>query len=92
MDMILDRQQFTDLWPVKNHDALWAYERYVKKSCWYFVCVKSDRFRNTESADYWTWCDQNCQGFVCCYSSSEQGEWWGFSEYEDIAWWMLKWA
>lgn len=41
---------------------------------------------------YWEWCSQNCKGTVRCYSSSEEEEWWGFTNKQDIVWWVVKWG
>ena len=96
--MIYNRQNFIDLWSGKkvaldqlfmieqidnNHEAQW------------FVCIKPiDNKHFQGEAKYWRWCDENCTGKLYCYSSSSelQQEWWGFSDYDDIPLWLLKWA
>lgn len=71
-----------------DNSPLWIREYGMKQSKW-FVCVRPIG----ASPKYWDWCKKNLKGHVLCYASdpTEGMEWWGFTEQEDVAWWMLKW-
>ena len=73
----------------------WTHEPQRHPSQW-FVKVKpigisnSNRYRKS---DYWTWCNKNLHGRLLCYwcDTENQEEWWGFTNKDDIALWLLKW-
>lgn len=108
--MIYNRQQFTDHWNQllvdSSHYAstdcldhpLWIPDQTREPQCEYFVCVRPLHVLNQEPNDdrigYWRWCEEQLQGLIKCYSSSQdyQQEWWGFTHHDDIAFWMLKWT
>lgn len=99
--MILTREQFIAWWdswvPENTADRLdhplWQPETDLKPgppSLW-FVCASCQR---TSKDNYWDWCNSNLRGLVRCYMLDEEAdeEWWGFTNRDDITWWMLKWA
>lgn len=94
--MILDREQFKQYWNnlqpglASEGSPLWAYEDYDGKKCQWFVSVDPSKKRAVD--DFWDWCHKECQGSVACYSSSPNQEWWGFTDRDDIVWWLLRWA
>lgn len=73
----------------------WSIEPKKKPSLW-FVNVKPINVSRTSESktDYWNWCNKNLRGqLLCYYGDSLNGiEWWGFTRYEDILPWILKWA
>lgn len=92
---VVDREQFAELWNnymigLGDYDSpLWIPEEGLTKSQW-FVKVKPIGSR----PDYYDWCAANCQGRVLCYSSNDDfdEEWYGFTNKDDIVWWILKWG
>ena len=61
----------------------------------WFVKVKPVNVSRTRGykKDYWAWCDKNLRGQLLCYwSDNEEEEWWGFTNKDDIALWLLKWT
>lgn len=101
---VLTREQFIEYFEELQPGAgwsspsssLWMIEKYkVLKSKW-FVCVKPiDLFyQDMGHHDYHAWCEQYCTGLVACYSCDNinQREWWGFTHYDDILLWTLKWS
>jgi hypothetical protein len=64
--------------------------------CEWFVTVPCVQVsRNSEhKSDYWAWCAANLTGAVRCFWSNNEDdeECWGFTELDDVAWWMLKWS
>ena len=42
--------------------------------------------------DFHDWCERVLDGEVRCFSSGENGEWWGFTNKDDIVIWTLKWS
>ena len=99
--MILNRTQFAihfnNLQPGLGNrsSALWSPEEYlrVNKSV-AFVCVKPINVSAIGKVLYWNWCKKHLQGKVACYSSDDinEEEWWGFTNPDDIVFWMLRWA
>ena len=99
--MIQTRKEFkawiNDNWPnisTKPRSSLWIPERAAGVvHCRWFVTVKPvHASQRTDS--YWTWCEQTLQGHIRCFYSDpdNERECWGFTDYEDIAWWVLKWG
>lgn len=73
----------------------WTHEPRRHPSQW-FVKVKPIRISNSDryrKSDYWTWCNKNLHGRLLCYwcDTENQEEWWGFTNKDDIALWLLKW-
>ena len=100
--MILTRTQFAIHFELKQQgmgkrtSPLWEPEEHLRKHrATSFVCVRPI-FTKEENAkaDYWAWCQQHLQGRVRCYSSDDvaQEEWWGFTNPDDILFWMIRWA
>lgn len=87
--LFLDHPGMTD--PVS---ALWIPEHDMQgQQCTHFVMspVVDHRIIHDQ---YWSWCTQNLQGLVRCFFSDtdRDREWWGFTEYNDICIWTLKWT
>jgi hypothetical protein len=100
--MVVNRRQFRSIFNEflpglgESSSALWIPEQDNgrQKSRW-FVCIRPLSFTDIqEKKQFWVWCQQNCRGQILCYSSDTDNhqEWWGFTHYADIAWWMLRWA
>lgn len=92
--MVLTRQQFVDRFTVHGErpdSPLWIPEVATNCRCDWFVCCSPLGLHGDQLADYHHWNEQNLQAPVLCFSSGEFDEWYGFVEYDDIAWWMMKW-
>ena len=99
--MIATRDQFKQ-WLDRRYagithyaSALWSVET-KQKSQW-FVKVKPvsmQRDGRRLQDVYWSWCNAHCQGQILCYYSDfdNNEEWWGFTEYQDLTLWILKWS
>jgi hypothetical protein len=94
--VILDRTEFADYFNSLDSrlggpdSPLWIPDDFTPSQ--WFVCVKPigvHRFKFS----YFDWCNKTLAGRVRCYSSDpeNQKEWWGFTDKNDIALWMLKW-
>ena len=102
--MIQTRSEFKQwietMFPEKSmssdKSAVWIPEHDLTQTkCGWFVTVKPVRASTgTSKPEYWTWCNKNLQGHVRCFwSNSDDGEEiWGFTDRNDIHWWMLKWS
>ena len=107
--MALTRQQFAEHWNKirpglgDNDSPLWEAEYDLDQPCeWFINTAPIEPHSELKTADYpwghkahfWSWCDQNLQGCVRCYSCDITGmsEWWGFTDEQDISWFILKWA
>lgn len=96
--VIKDRNQFAEYFNniksgLGNDDSpLWIPDEGKENISNWFVCVrpiKAHKFKY----DYYNWCNLTLQGNVRCYSSDEnEEEWWGFTNYDDIFIWILKWS
>lgn len=89
--MILTRSQFIDIWDDVHSTAggpLWAYEDHIGVKCKWFI--QTGPIPNS----VWKWCKDHCRGTVICFSSdlTTGDEWWGFTDKNDIAWWILRWV
>jgi hypothetical protein len=94
--MILSRQEFIDHLNIEfpgedfgqvSH-PVWSYELYAPvKSNWF---IKTQVVEKSASWDGWTFKGQ--KGTVLCYISDNTAdeEWWGFSDKDDIVFWLLK--
>jgi len=61
-------------------------------SSWFVCCVPIDLNGPNGIAGYFfDWCSKNLKGYISCYYSSGTEEWWGFTEKDDLFFWMLKW-
>jgi hypothetical protein len=78
-----------------DDSPLWIAERTLSGPCVAFITINSpvkfDVFE-IDFLNFWEWCDKNLLGEVRCFSSSEDEEWWGFTNPNDIVLWALKWA
>lgn len=82
------KMEFKDWQRITADDhPLWIPEQDLQEPCQYFVCVLAP----VRDRDYWLWCTNMLQGYVRCFSSSENEEWWGFTNEADITMWSLKW-
>lgn len=101
--MIQTREEFIE-WIDRNFNGvsvdpaspLWIPEHDLHSTlCGWFVTVGQVRNASgTTKTDYWSWCRENLQGYVRCFWSNNQDnqECWGFTNYNDIQWWLLKWT
>jgi len=101
--MIQTREEFIE-WIDRNFNGvsvdpaspLWIPEHDLHSTiCEWFVTVGQVRNASgTTKTDYWSWCRENLQGYVRCFWSNNQDnqECWGFTNYNDIQWWLLKWT
>lgn len=83
---------------VQDNSPLWIPESPAANqgrqiTCNYFICVNRMQ-PNTTEEDYWFWVTNNLKGYVRCFVSDPDngGEYWGFTEQEDIVPWLLKWV
>ena len=79
---------------IKDSSPLWIPERDQIK-CQYFVKTKPVESRyKLKKNDYWDWCRKNIRADVKCFWSNQEDheEWWGFTDYDDIMLWILKWS
>lgn len=80
---------------MSDQAPLWSYERFRGKQCEWFAevdCIFYPGIPYQEQQNFWSWCEQHCQGQVFCYSSSADRELWGFTCENDITFWVLKWG
>lgn len=101
--MIQTREEFIE-WIDRNFNGvsvdpaspLWIPEQDLQwTQCGWFVTVGQVRNASGTTKDYyWSWCRENLQGYVRCFWSNNQDnqECWGFTNYNDIQWWLLKWT
>ena len=100
---MITRAEFIDYWnklePRFKADELdsplWIPEHDMSEQCQWFVCVKPDIIgRNGMKPEYWSWCGENLKGVTRCFSSNhdDDEEWWGFTNKDDVVFWMLRWA
>ncbi len=100
--MLQSREEFID-WISKHFivstdsdSPLWIPEYDLDNThCSWFVtvpCIKVS-WSTQERSIYYDWCLQNLQGYIRCFwtNKEENKECWGFTEKNDIEWWMLKW-
>ena len=83
----------------KPDSPLWIPEHDLESTlCGWFVTVRqlhdADGYTQQLKSEYWAWCRDNLNGHTRCFWSSNEDnkECWGFTNYNDIDWWMLKWA
>lgn len=104
---LLTRKQFRQHWNEildglgDNDSKLWVIEKTNADRCRWFVCISplhqwnefvDESHTSTHKQEFWRWCRRHCRGKVLCYASSFNDEWWGFTIYEDIVPWILKWS
>ncbi len=95
--MILTRSEFKQYWDnldprlTVDDGPLWIPDEDTPSK--WFVCVKPIGVHKFKW-NYYDWCNHALTGRVRCYSSSDDNEqeWWGFTEQQDIAFWLLKWS
>ncbi len=97
--MILTRDKFIEHWDNLKPgmggptSPLWHPEKNEEQQFNWFVNVRPIRvFDHHDGDKFYQWCLENCQGIVRCFSSNYTEEWWGFTDQNDIAWWLLKWS
>ena len=97
--MLLNRDEFIEHWEgltkgmTGKGSPLWIPEEVDKIRCEWFVNVRPVRINDTvDFNDFRLWCENQCQGKIRCFSSNATEEWWGFTNKNDIVWWMLKWT
>lgn len=102
--MIVTRREFKNqilqLFPdhsriIDADSALWIPED-GKIKCRWFVAVTPLKVSQTTNykQGYWDWCNDNIKGHVRCFMSDSDNsqEWWGFTNHNDIAFWLLRWT
>jgi hypothetical protein len=97
---VLDREQFIKHWNAVKPglgdpgSGLWAYEHSSGIRCQWFVSVSPIRvsIANETKTKFWAWCRRNCASGMSCYSASDKEEWWGFSDRQEMTWWLLRWS
>ncbi len=65
------------------------------KSCQSFVYKKKKNISEQGlKKEYYKWCRNNLKGEVYCFWSNpdDDKEWWGFTDPDDVVWWLLKWS
>ena len=99
---MITREEFKQYFnEIAGHDfsadgsPLWIPEHDLDSKCTAFIRisapVKWDIFEQ-DFITFWEWCKTHLNGQVRCFSSSDDEEWWGFTEPSDIVLWVLKWA
>jgi hypothetical protein len=77
-------------------DSVVWFPEHDKITCHWFVAVAPIKVSQTTDykQGYWDWCNKNINGHVRCFmsDSDHNQEWWGFTKYTDIPWWMLRWS
>jgi hypothetical protein len=91
--MIYSRHEFIDAIykgvytakTIPQTDPLLVPEHDGNLSQW-FICIKPlwPNYSHEYNKDY--------KGSVRCYSRSENAEWWGFTNKDDIVQWVLRWT
>lgn len=96
--IVLSRSEFADHWETvrqglgDDDSVLWAYEHFREVKSNWFVNVPHTYKSTDELREYWAWCDKKLNGTIVCYSISViDGEWWGFTDKDDVFWWLLRW-
>lgn len=95
---VLDREQFVKHWNAVKpglgdaDSGMWAYERQFGPVCMWFVSVKPIRVSINRKEEFWEWCKQYCPTGVGCYSASDEEEWWGFVDRDEMMLWLLRWV
>lgn len=94
---VLTRNQFAEHWNTVKpglgdaDSGLWAYERsYGPESQW-FVSIRPIKISTINKQEFWSWCKRHCPTGVNCYSASDDTEWWGFGNKQEMSWWILRW-
>jgi hypothetical protein len=91
------RSQFNEKNMDKDGSPVWCPEHDLEGvKCEWFVtvpCVRVSQDLDFKS-NYWTWCSDNLTGVVRCFWSNNEDdeECWGFTEFDDINWWLLRWV
>lgn len=92
------RKQFVQHWnDIKpglgdTDSNLWAYERDFGPVCQWFVSIKPIRVSTSYKDEFWEWCKAYCPSGVGCYSASDEEEWWGFVDRDEMVLWLLRWV
>lgn len=102
--MILTRSEFVDYFEniqtgiAAEDGPLWIPETYLRPCrCEWFVKVQPlcewNGGRNSLTF-FHAWCQEHMSGQVRCFSSDSRNnhEWWGFTDHNDIAFWLLRWS
>lgn len=95
--MVLNRKEFANYWNLMrpglgdHYSSLWIPERTSETRiiCKWFINIKPIKLDPID--EFWKWCEENLTGQVRCFSSGENFEWWGFTNIEDVTFWLLKW-
>jgi hypothetical protein len=90
------QSQFNEKNMDRDDSPVWIPEHDLNGAeCQWFVTVRCVRkAAGVTKPEYWAWCADNLTGSVCCFMSNKEDdhEVWGFTELDDVDWWMLKWS
>lgn len=87
--VVIPRNEFSELFPsnLVNSGDLWKAEVNMPNGRW-FIKVPDFNMDGT----YWIWCANHLKGYLRCYWAGSEFQWWGFTEYDDIFYWLMKWV
>lgn len=92
---IFTRDEFTEWWDHHGLGAydspLWVAEEGLTEKPVVFVKHNSPVQANYLKSEFWEWCKENLKGTARCYSSCDVEEWWGLTNADDVALWLLRW-
>ena len=74
---------------------VWIPENNLSGRCEWFVHLGQLKISGPVAKDnYWSWCRANLKGEVRCFylDSDNDRECWGFTRYDDIPLWILRWG
>ena len=97
MSNILSREDFANYWNNvrpglgNSNSPLWSPE-YGGIKCNYFVNFRLLQEEYWDKDTFWGWAEKTLDGTVRCFSASNDGDWWGFTNKSDIPMVILKWA
>jgi len=94
--MIYTRDEFVDILNGMSTHHLgdddspaWVLEQFKNIKCGWFVKIAPRK--ETDKEKFWDWCHSTLTGSTLCYYVSDVDEWWGFTHYDDIVIWLLRW-
>ena len=58
----------------------------------WFVNINPINLHQTRADVLHHWNKKHLKGSIFCYSSSDTDEWWGFTEKDDVFFWLLRWG
>lgn len=91
------QKQFPDHSMHLDSSVFWLPEEDLLSKCKWFAIVpcvfEIRKNQDISKTDYWAWCNENLQGSIRCFWSNPDvnQECWGFTDKNDIEWWLLRW-